>query len=169
MPKTILDVGIGNGRYGFLFRECFDWNYGRLNKTEWQITINGVEIDETYITPVHRYCYDEIIISDWLDYTPRFRHDVIFLGDVLEHWQEGDWQQALNKAKNYSKFTIVVSPNWQGSLAQGVWHGHEYESHRVVLSPEKVGGRCLFANSKMFMCGFDNCDSGLLEDRKICL
>lgn len=169
MPQTILDVGIGNGRYGFLFRECFDWNHGRLGKDNWEVTIDGVEIDRAYISPVQRYCYNDIVIADWMDYTPLRAYDVIFMGDVLEHWIEDEWQKALSKARKYSNFTIVVSPNWEGSIAQGAWYGHEQETHRVVLNPAKVGGRCLFASSKMFMCAFDNEDSGLLDGRKVCL
>ena len=168
-PKSILDIGVGNGRYGFLFRECLDWNYGRLNKRDQIIRIDGVEVAEDYITDVHRTVYDNIIISDWMDYEPDLPYGLIFMGDVLEHWPEGEWQKALFKARRYSKFTMVVAPNWQGSIAQGEWHGHKHESHEVVLSPQSVGGKCLFASSKMFICVFDNNESGILEGREICL
>ena len=169
-PGSILDIGVGNGRYGFLFRECLDWNFGRLKRPDWIVTIDGVEIAEDYITDIHRAVYNDIIVSDWLEYVPEQRtYSVAFMGDVLEHWPDGDWQQALYKARDCSKFTVVVAPNWRGSIAQGVWNGFESESHRVVLSPQKIGGRCLHATSKMFMCVFDNYESGLLEGREVCL
>ena len=168
-PKSVLDVGVGNGRYGFLFRECLDMNYGRMLKDSWEFVIDGVEAEESYITEVHRYCYNDIIISDWLKYIPERKYDLIFMGDVLEHWQDGEWQNALNKARAKSALTIVVSPNWKGSIAQGAWEGNERERHRVVLSPELVGGRCLYANSKMFMCGFDNFGLGVFDSKDICL
>jgi hypothetical protein len=173
-PYSILDVGAGTGKYGLLFREYLDWNYGRLNRDEWQYTIDAVEIDESYITPVHSYVYNKITIANWLspvvdcrDYQP---YDLIFMGDVLEHWPDGEWQKALMKAKKYSRFTLVVCPNWQGSIAQKSFYGHDQEEHKVVLSPQIVGGRCLFASSKMFMCGFNNMGvMTKLEDRDICL
>ena len=166
-PHSILDVGAGNGRYGFLFREILDLNYGRLAKGAWKTVIDGVEADYQYVTDVHRYAYTDIYISDWLKYEPNKEYDIVFMGDVLEHFKEGDWQIALEKAKGISKITLVVSPNWEGSIAQQDWHGHEYERHNVALSPLKVGGRCLFANSKIFMCAFDK--TGLLEDRDVLL
>jgi SAM-dependent methyltransferase len=168
-PLSILDVGAGNGRYGFLLREALDWNWGRLERARWKVRIDAVEVDPSYITPIHDYVYDNVDIMNWLYYEPERQYDLIFMGDVLEHWQEGQWQQALKKAQEYAKFTLVVSPNWRGSTAQGSWHGHHQEKHWVALSPGMVGGRCLFASSKTFMCVFDNHNTGLLEGKDVCL
>jgi len=168
-PMSILDVGAGNGRYGFLFRECFDWNWGRLNKRTWELDLQGVEIDPNYLTDVHKYVYNKIYICNWLGCEIKRSFDLIYLGDILEHWPDGQWEKALEKAKEFSRYTLVVAPNWAGSLEQQSWHGHDQEKHWSLLSPQKVGGRCLFANSKMFMCVFDNVNSGVLESKDICL
>ena len=154
-PKSILDVGAGNGKYGVLFREITDWNHGRLNKLSWFVDIDAVEIDETYITDVHRYVYNNIIIDNWLD-AKVGDYDVIFMGDVLEHFSENDWVSALAKAKKRAQLIIVVSPNWEGSISQEIWFSHKHERHLIALSPELVGGRCLFANSKTFMSVFSS-------------
>lgn len=167
-PSTILDVGPGNGRYGFLFREILDWNYGRLRKEEWKLNLSCIEIDRTYITPIHHYIYDSILIGDWLYEPTSNQYDLIFMGDVLEHWPDPLWKQALARANEQSAFVLVVSPNWKGSLAQKSWHGHHQEKHWAVLSPQSVGGRCLYANSKLFICAFDNVGSDLLEDKDVC-
>ncbi len=162
-PRSILDIGCGNGRYGFLFREILDWNWGRLKKEDWQTKIFGIEPWGEYITQIHRYVYDVISTVDWLDYDLTDRYDLAFMGDVLEHFAEGDWQRALMKTRKCSKTTIVVSPNWTGSINQGAWGGNEFERHRVELSPKMIGGRCLFANSKSFICAFENNGTALLE------
>lgn len=168
-PRSILDIGVGNGRYGFLFRELLDWNYGRLAKGDWWVKIEGVEIDPSYLTPVHDYVYDTVMVGDFNALQLERRYTLAFLGDVLEHWPDGIWRQALEKARWNSDFTLVVAPNHNGSLKQGAWCGHEAERHHVVLSPEKVGGRCLFATSKIFMCGWDNKNTGMLDSQDICL
>jgi SAM-dependent methyltransferase len=167
-PRSILDVGCGNGRYGFLFRESLDWDWGRLLPLDWEARIDAVEIDTSYLTPIHEYVYDNVIRGDWLGVDVR-QYDVIFMGDVIEHFREGKWQEALKKANETGEFTIVVAPNWCGSLAQDEWCGHPHEKHWVALSPERVKGRCLFANSKTFISVFDNCGSGLLEAKDVCL
>ena len=167
-PRSILDVGAGNGRYGFLLRECLDWNYGRLQRKKWQVTIDGLDVEMDYLNPVHDFVYNIFDLGDWLEHElPEAGYDVIFMGDVLEHFER--WRDALIKALRFSKFTIVVSPNWKGSIQQGAWNGYEGEVHRVVLSPSMVGGQCLFCNSKMFMCVFDNENTGLLDDKSLCL
>lgn len=168
-PKTIIDIGCGNGRYGFLFRELLDFNQGRMKKEEWETWISGVEIEPSYITDIHRFVYNHIYQENWLNMNHLKVHDLIFMGDVLEHFAQGDWQRALMKARLLSNVTIVVSPNWQGSSAQGAWGGNEYERHRVELFPEVVGGRCLFANSKSFICVFENNGSRIFEERDILL
>lgn len=162
MPTTVLDIGAGNGKYGFLFREALDLDYGRFSG--WKTRIDAVEIESAYITPVHRYLYDNVYVEDWLTMTPDFTYDLVFMGDVLEHFKE--WQRALLKAKRYGKNVIVVAPNWTGSIAQGAWMGFESERHCVELSPELVGGKCVFANSRCFIAVMGN---GALEHRDILL
>ena len=166
-PKTILDVGAGNGRYGFLFRECLDLNYGRLAKGMWQIEIDALEVDYGYLNPVYDYVYTKIIVENWMDYDIQKRYNFIFMGDVLEHFV--NWSDALEKAKKYSDITMIVSPNWPGSMAQGSWHGHDQEDHKIALSPEKVGGRCVFANSKTFISVFDNNNTGIFDGKDFLL
>jgi hypothetical protein len=166
-PMSILDIGIGNGRYGFLFRECLDLNYGRLSKGAWLTTIDGVEVDFSYMNPIYDYAYDNVYIHDWMKFDVVEHYDIAFMGDVLEHFK--DWQWALAKAKEVSNITIVVSPNWPGSTEQGAWCGHEHEDHKVALSPRIIGGRCVFANSKIFMCVFDNRGSGIFDGKDFLL
>ena len=156
-PSSILDVGAGNGRYGFLFREVLDYNYGRL-QPPYRVRIDGVEVENEYLSPIHEHVYDNVYTENWLNVELDSRYDLIFMGDVLEHFKE--WQRALMKA------TIVVAPNWRGSGRQGEWMGNKYESHEVELTPAMLGGRCLFANSKCFICSFDN---ELLEGRDVLL
>ncbi len=150
-PHSILDVGAGNGRYGFLFREILDWNWGRIDQFAWQATIDALEVQASYISRVHDYVYNNILVGDWIDIEIG-DYDLIFMGDILEHFE--NWEFALKKAITHASVVIVVAPNWRGSINQGAWMGNEHEAHKVELNPGMVGGRCLFANSKAFMTVF---------------
>ncbi len=168
-PKSVLDVGPGNGRYGFLFREALDWNFARFKRDDWYHQIDCCEVDLEYVNGLHNQIYNKIYFGDFLTVQFEGRYGMVFMGDVLEHWREGDWQQALKKARQISDVTLIVSPNHKASISQGAWHGHEHETHHVILSPALVGGRCLYANSKLFITGFDNRGTGILDSRDICL
>ena len=65
-PKSILDVGCGFGKYGFLLREVLDWEdfYGIDQPRHWKTIIDAVEIWEPYLTEIQRLIYSEIFIGD---------------------------------------------------------------------------------------------------------
>ena len=55
-PESILDVGAGFGGAGFLIRQYLDLRTDRKKGfADWSIRIDGIEIFEKYITPVHAY------------------------------------------------------------------------------------------------------------------
>lgn len=148
-PGSILDVGCGNGKYGFLFREILDLNYGRFHPDLWKIQIDGVEIFSEYKNPLHDYCYNTMYWQPWFDVVLKQQYDLIFMGDVLEHFKH--WERALGKAKAAGKVVIVVCPNHDESLIQEPMFGNEYEDHKVMLDPSRVGGKCVWANTKAFI------------------
>jgi len=148
-PKSILDVGFGNGKHGFLFREVLDMNLGRFQPDSWEVQIDGVDIFPDYKNPIHDYFYNNIYWEDWLTFAPLMTYDMVFMGDVLEHFEQ--WEQALVKAKLTGNIVIIVCPNHEESLVQGAIFGNEYETHRVVLTPAMVGEKCVWANTKSFI------------------
>lgn len=55
-PTRILDVGIGNGTYGFLLRQYLDISEQRLDRAQWQRRIDGVEVFEGLPQPRLEFC-----------------------------------------------------------------------------------------------------------------
>lgn len=142
-PKNVLDIGIGCGKYGMLMREYLDghWTHGAFHKKDtWKTTIVGMEIWEEYITPIHEYLYDEILICDAYDWIMNHNHigtfDLILMGDVIEHFPKEQGKELIKKinAKWLSpKGHLVVStPNFQTQInneAVAVF-GNKHEVHR---------------------------------------
>jgi len=91
-PKSILDVGIGFGKYGFLLREYLELYDGREEYNDWKRTIDGIEIFKNYITSLNKMIYDKIYIGDALDILPTLdkKYDLILLVDILEHFDYDD-------------------------------------------------------------------------------
>jgi len=85
-PTSILDIGVGFGKYGMLCREYTDIWQRRYWRDDWQVTIDGIEPYGRYISEVQRSVYDHLHIGavpevlECLD-----RYDLILFIDVLEH------------------------------------------------------------------------------------
>jgi SAM-dependent methyltransferase len=142
-PTSILDVGVGCGKYGMLFREYLDGHwFGKAfhNPSTWSIRMIGVEVFAEYITPVHAYLYTDIWTGDFNEILPSIheRFDMILFGDVLEHFEKEKALQLVRDCKRIlaDNGSIVIStPNFDTNLTRenGVF-GNIYECHRCRLS-----------------------------------
>jgi hypothetical protein len=65
-PASLLDIGIGFGKYGALCREYLELWDGRQNYSQFLRRINGVEAFENYVTPLHNFVYNHVYVKDIL-------------------------------------------------------------------------------------------------------
>src|SRR5689334_10233491 len=65
-PTSVIDIGVGYGKWGLLLREQLDWTHGRLPRDEWEARIDGIEVFP-YQSPLHEWVYDEIKWGDVRD------------------------------------------------------------------------------------------------------
>jgi ubiquinone/menaquinone biosynthesis C-methylase UbiE len=154
-PNTVLDVGVGFGKYGFLAREYTDiWN-DRYFREEWKCTIIGVEIFAPYIQNHHRHIYDSIVVYDAYDYLqmlcPDFAFDLIICSDMLEHLPKEKGLKVLEQFKRVGKTSIVIVP--VDVRPQGPVHGNKYERHVSSWSKEELEqfGNVTVFNEKVFI------------------
>lgn len=146
-PKSILDIGIGFGSKGMLFREYTDiWN-GKLN--EKKTRIDGIEIFADYVTPLQRSIYSEIHIGNVLDVIDKLGfYDIIYCGDMLEHLDKESGKVLLFKIMQHSRRSIIVTPVQVSD--QGSMYGNEAERHLAQWSPDEfVGGKVQIFNNVM--------------------
>ncbi|MEM9365519.1 MAG: class I SAM-dependent methyltransferase [Planctomycetota bacterium] len=134
-PSSILDLGTGFGKWGVLFREYTDIiasehepsRYGREN---WRVRIDGVEGYTEYITPVHKYVYNELFQGDIRDVLPGLgKYDIVFLGDVIEHFEKADGVDLLLECTRHASTAVVVSTP-ATFVAQGAACSNDLEIHR---------------------------------------
>jgi len=134
-PETILDVGVGFGRYGFLCREILDVWSSRYFKKDWKVRIDGVEIFPDFITDVHRYLYDSIFIEDINVFINKMdNYDLVIFGDVLEHMQKDAALNLVKETRKKCKWILIQSP--VGEMKQDVVLGNVYEKHLSAFYPE---------------------------------
>jgi 2-polyprenyl-3-methyl-5-hydroxy-6-metoxy-1,4-benzoquinol methylase len=109
-PTSVLDVGVGIGKIGFLLREQLDWVAGRLTKDQWTARIDGVEVFD-YQSPLHDWVYDNILRADILDMFEDVRgYDLVVLSDVLEHIPKVQADEMLRRLAATNRNLIIATP-----------------------------------------------------------
>jgi len=100
-PKSILDIGTGFGKYGALCREYLELWDGR-QKYEFTRRIDGVEVFGKYITPLHKFVYNNIFSEDIIELIDRldFKYELVLLIDVLEHFNKDQGGSGQVVARN---------------------------------------------------------------------
>jgi glycosyltransferase involved in cell wall biosynthesis len=134
-PKTILDIGIGFGKYGMLLRESLDISLGRYERDSWAVRIDGVEAFPEYRNPIHDYAYDNVYygaVPGVLNGLPSY--DVVLLVDVLEHFTKEEGLDVIRELKSHSRKCLVISTPLHPS-EQEAYLGNEYECHRSRWGP----------------------------------
>lgn len=134
-PQSILDIGVGFGKWGFLLREYTDIRLSekdpaRYQRENWKVRIDGIEGYQPYVTPVHRYIYSEVMIGDAREVIERVgRYDMILIADVIEHLPKTDGVRLLQRCREHCDGAVIVTT--PGSfVAQGAACGNELERHR---------------------------------------
>ena len=153
-PKSILDVGIGFGKWGYLFREYTDViksesDPGRYAKTGWKVRIEGIEAYTGYLHEAHNFIYDKIHIGDAQDIIPNLgMYDVIFFGDIIEHFPLNEGKKLLKTAiKQCNKCVILTTPKYDTDQTDSC--NNPLERHRSVWGPKDFRdiGSCLITLS----------------------
>lgn len=130
-PASILDAGIGFGKYGMLAREYLDvWN--RRRRSECAIRIDGIEVFREYLNSVHDFVYNRICVGDAVDVVPRLdlEYDVILLIDVIDHLDRERRGLLLNASTKRGRNLMISTPKDIGH--KGAFLGNAYESHRAA-------------------------------------
>jgi len=140
-PGTILDVGIGFGKWGFLAREFLETHHDRVFPNEWQLKIDGVEIFKEYVEklPWVKEVYNHVYVGNIVDLVDEIpSYDLIIAGDVIEHIGKRTAVDVLNKLllKAKKKFLLSIPlGNWLGNK---VVANNPYESHKSIWTANEL-------------------------------
>lgn len=136
-PQSILDVGVGFGKWGHLFREYTDIHEAendpaRYERKNWHVRIDGIEGHAAYLTEMHRFLYNDIHIGNACELMPKLsRYDVIFMGDIIEHLDKQSGVKLLQDAVAMADKAVIVStPKYETEQADLC--GNELERHRSL-------------------------------------
>lgn len=129
-PTSVLDIGVGRGKYGVLCREYLDdlVNPGSRSR------IDGIEAFPGYLTPLHSHVYDKIYLGDATAILPNLdrKYDVALLIDVFEHFDRAQGAQVVALLERVSGSVLISVPaEW---WPQGPSGGNVFQTHRAHYS-----------------------------------
>jgi hypothetical protein len=129
-PMSVLDIGTGFGKYGVLCREYLELWDGRHNYSQFLRRIDGVEVFGDYITPLHKFVYNNIYVNDIIEVLDKieYRYDLVLLIDVLEHFEKDQGENLLRKILYMSDGMLISTP--KNPSKQKDAFNNVYETHR---------------------------------------
>jgi hypothetical protein len=148
-PRSILDLGMGSGKYGVLLREYLDVAHGRLTRKDWAVHILGVEGFPQYINNLHRSVYSTTSVEDFSDkenWEFYKGYDLAMMIDSFEHIEKQRGRELLTFLRQNNKRVLVSCPFGDNYLEQGAVYGNEFERHRAHWHPHEfvnMGGTIL--------------------------
>ena len=147
--KSVLDVGPGFGKWGFLCRLHLQVykklqtlkQYMDVRKT---LLVDAIEIYPQSITDLQYQIYNNIIQGDMRDILPAVeKYDLIIFGDVLEHVSLEDGLKCLEIARQKAKYVLIIMPTrfFPGEANIGndaEKHKHVWDKKDFPDSPQHV-------------------------------
>jgi len=134
-PETVLELGIGFGKWGVLLREVLDAMYGRCREDQWKRQIWGVEAWFEYKNPCWG-AYQSVTRGDFTKPLPGgikedmlVGWDLVMMMDSLEHLPREVGRPFLASLVENNKRVIISVPNGYMPQDEAVY-GNEYEKHR---------------------------------------
>lgn len=162
-PRTVLDIGVGFGKWGVLAREYTDiWNY-RFYREEWQTFIVGIEIHERYNNPVWQ-AYNLILGGNASDVirdikncaydgrvkpeeaetavVPPKHYDMTLMIDVLEHFPKEAGEALIKEVLSISdRFIVSYCNSEQKDVRDNKHEDHVslwFDEDFARLAPERT-------------------------------
>lgn len=136
---SVLDVGIGWGKYGLLMREYLGQHDIMRKREDWELRVDGIEIYPDYIKKHTEHIYDEIFVLDirvfsqiptmWCS-DPQW--DLILMIDIVEHLTKEEGIQVLKDLLPHAKWIVISTPLEMEK--QPIELFHENEEHISVWS-----------------------------------
>ncbi len=123
-PKSILDIGCGNGKFGFLIKEYF-YKRESTKGWPWVETVDGIDIWPKYFKSWHKEIYDNLRTGNALE-MDLGKYDMYLMIDVLEHWPKDKAHKLIVECLKYG-MVLVSTPKDIGD--QGASGGNEWERH----------------------------------------
>ena len=109
-PNSILDIGVGTGKYGVLLRDALELPEFRFDKPNWGTKIDGIEPNVSCRNPIHDYVYNKVFYGDMdAHFNNLPNYDVVLLIDFLEHLEKEVGKKLLREIVSKANTAVIIS------------------------------------------------------------
>ncbi|OGV71049.1 MAG: hypothetical protein A2283_01910 [Lentisphaerae bacterium RIFOXYA12_FULL_48_11] len=152
-PGSILDVGAGFGKWGFLCRCQLTEGLGLSMEPDQSLRIDAIEAFKKNISQIYPEVYNNTYEGDArLMVSKLGEYDVVICGDMIEHVEKSEALQLLEDMKNRARHAVIVILPL-GECPQGAVYGNEYEVHRSTWNKEDFAGSIKLLHAFSFKDG----------------
>lgn len=110
-PESFLDIGVGNGKWGVIFREYTDIWQGRTLKQQWKAQIDGIEIFAPLIQEHQRSMYKRIFVGNAFTLIDELHsYDFVWAFDLLGTFEKQKGFEMIKKMREKTGMLLAV---WQ--------------------------------------------------------
>lgn len=130
-PSSILDVGIGFGMMGAIFRAVTDVRKSERNPESyhtWPTRIDGIEVFEWYRNPTWAL-YTNVYIGNALEVIDDLgKYDMVYCGDMIEHLSKEKGWELIEKMLDHSNGWVQIATPSPAPTQEGIL-GNDHEAH----------------------------------------
>ncbi len=116
-PSTLLDVGKGLGKYGFLAHEYAGLRLDQApdpSKTvaaQSRLQTDAVEVERTFLWPHLSHFYRRVYVGKIEELYPTLpRYDVVLMADVIEHLTKEDGARIVSHFLKQGSRVVISTP-----------------------------------------------------------
>ncbi len=138
-PKTVVDIGKGFGKYGFLLHEYVGISTERKIDPvkslceQSELTIDAVDVDSSLSLPHLPHIYRHLFDDDLLKFSSNCgQYDVALLIDIIEHVDKNDGLAAVENLLRKCKYLVISTPD---HFFEQHLYESEFEEHRSLWTP----------------------------------
>ncbi len=183
-PNSVLDIGKGFGKYGFLFHEYFGIDASKkidnsltMNQQS-ELEIDAIEVDDTLMLPHLSQFYSTIYFGDVFEIVPTIKkhYDLILMIDVVEHLEKEKTLALIKTFLKNDSVVLIATPidYFNQHLYESVFE--EHISHwkiddlkglaNLQTQYKDSGAIYLLSNAELNIPGFGN--NWLKKAKRIC-
>lgn len=136
-PSSILEIGVGCGKYGALLREYLTvWGHYFEPWGSVPLVIDGIEIHPLYADSPAWACYDSVVVADARTAPLNRHYDMALMVDVLEHFKPAEGLGLLDRLLDHADAVLVGVPGGFFPTVE-VWD-NPHEIHRSGWTAEDM-------------------------------